>query len=245
MRPAITCAGVAKSFRAGPFASPRAALYPTDLVVAEGECVALIGRNGAGKSTLLALIAGLLRPSAGVARLFGVDAREARARTALGYVPEAPALGHEPVIAILTAGARWSGRSAAEAAAAAERWIARFDLAAVASQPASSLSAGTRQRVALALALVHDPAVLLLDEPLTGLDAVGQAPVLAALADARARGAALVVATHELGPWIGRCDRIALVADGRLTDLGRAVEVIAGLPGRAEPDLSALYGRST
>ncbi len=177
------------------------ALHATDVELAPGEVVALIGPNGAGKSTLLSILAGSLPPSSG--------AVERRAR--VGWVPQRPAHYGR-----LTAGEnlRLFGRLEGVGAARAAALLAEFGLPD--GERAGDLSVGNRQRLDVALALLAEPLVLLLDEPTASLDPHQRARVWEIAAQLRARGGAVLVATHHWEELADRADRTLELVEGRL-----------------------------
>jgi ABC-2 type transport system ATP-binding protein len=196
----LSARGAARRFGA------QTALAPTDLDVGEAETLALVGPNGAGKSTLLALLAGALTPSAGV-----VERREG---ARVGWVPQRPAhYGRLSARENLELFARLEGEP--HPAEAAERLLASFGLPG--DDPMSgSLSVGNRQRLNLAIALLGDPHVLLLDEPTASLDP-GQRRQLWERVDAlRDRGGAVVFATQHVEELERHADRVVALRDGRI-----------------------------
>jgi putative ABC transport system ATP-binding protein len=197
-----------------------------DLRIAPGECVALVGRSGAGKSTLLHLLAGIDAPDAGSVRYDDIDltALDENQRTAFrrqhlglvfqsyNLVPSLTALDN------LRLPLELNGWSAANARTEATAMLARLDLSGLAQHHADQLSGGQQQRVAVARALVHQPTVLLADEPTGSLDADNAAAVMRLLIGAcRERGASLVIATHAQ-EVMGQADRLLRIEAGRLVD---------------------------
>jgi ABC-2 type transport system ATP-binding protein len=182
------------------------ALAPTDLELVPGETVALVGPNGAGKSTLLAILAGALEPTSG-----SVDG-DAR----IGWVPQRPA--H---YARLTARENLElfGRLEGAAADVVERLLARFDLPA--DRPSGELSIGNRQRLNVALSLLADPQVLLLDEPTASLDPVQRRRVWEAVDEVRGDGGAICFATQNVEEVV-HATRVVALQDGRV--VGSRVE---------------------
>lgn len=218
--------------------------------VSPGECVAVIGPNGAGKSTLLKATLGLLPLHAGRAEVLGAPVRRGNAQ--IGYLPQARAAAAElhvrgrDVVRLGLEGTRWGlplpwrwGRVGARRAAAEQRIQAVIDLvraSAYADRPLDELSGGERQRLLIAQALVTQPRLLLLDEPLEGLDLRNQQAVAALVGElSRAHGIATVIVLHDVNPLLPYVDRVLYVAAGRTT-IGRPAEVITA------PTLSALYG---
>lgn len=182
-----------------------------------GDCLALFGPNGAGKTTLLRLLAGLLRPTAGAARINGALLRaEPEARRRVGL------LTHQSMLyPALTArenvefAARLYGlRDATGAAAAA---LHRMRVADRADVPVRALSRGLQQRVSIARAVVHRPAVLLLDEPYTGLDAAGASALTGMLRELRTAGATLILVTHNLAEGLAIASHAAVMLAGRFS----------------------------
>ena len=183
--------------------------------LAAGACLALFGPNGAGKTTLLRLLAGLLRPTAGQCRVGGTPIREgAAARGRVGLVSHASML-----YASLSArenlefAARMYGL--ADAPAAARRALAAMRVHDRAETPVRLLSRGLQQRVSIARAIVHEPTLLLCDEPYTGLDEAGAAALTEALAERRANGAALLLVTHNLSEGLALATGVAIMRRGR------------------------------
>lgn len=187
----------------------------------EGEALAVFGPNGAGKTTLLRLLAGLLRATNGEALVGGMTvAGSAAARARIGIISHESMLYHA-----LTArenvelAARLYGVS--DPAAAAVRALEQLRVADRASSPVRLLSRGLRQRVSIARALVHEPQVMLLDEPFTGLDEAGASALGEALRAVRASGAALVLVTHNIAEGLTLATRAAVMHRGkfvRVTD---------------------------
>ncbi len=209
--PCVEARGLGKSYGLLPV------LRGIDLDVASGQIVGLLGPNGAGKSTLLRCLAGTSRPSAGRLRLLGADCHPGRPpRRALARVG---LVGHDPLVYLdlsprenLSLFARLYGCPSGSVEGA----LSRFGLSAFADRPSRRLSRGTLQRLALARALLHEPRLLLLDEPFTGLDEGGRRVLDAALRQRAAAGTAAVVVSHELGPLAALADRIVIVAQGRI-----------------------------
>ncbi|HEX6535496.1 MAG TPA: heme ABC exporter ATP-binding protein CcmA [Gemmatimonadaceae bacterium] len=197
----------------------RRAVDGVSFALAGGECLALFGPNGAGKTTLLRMLAGLLKPSAGSARIGGValpGGPEVRAEVGL--------ISHASMLyAALTArenvelAARLYGVTAARAAT--ETALARMRILDRADAPVRALSRGLQQRVSIARAMVHEPRVVLLDEPFTGLDASGAAALGGALMELRAHGAALVLVTHNIDEGLSLATHAAIMRDGRFVRL--------------------------
>jgi ABC-2 type transport system ATP-binding protein len=196
----------------------RAALLPTDLELRASELVALVGPNGAGKSTLLAVLAGALRPSGG-------RIEKASPLALVGWVPQRPALyGHLSAAENLRLFARLQALDEAESSA--DELLELVDLR-TGSQPASQLSVGNQQRLNLALGLLGEPDVLLLDEPTASLDPPRRRRLWELVVDRRARGCAVLVATHLLEEVSGVASRVVLLVDGRVVRAGAPEDVAA------------------
>jgi len=187
-----------------------------DGVVAAGRSVALIGPNGAGKSTLIKALLGLVPVVAGSISVLGRPPQASRSQVA--YVPQAETLDAEfPISAlqvVLMGRYRqvgWGRRPGAGHRQAARRALGQVGLAERAGARFGTLSGGQRQRVLLARAIAQQPRLLLLDEPFNGVDALSQELLLAALRELRAGGAAVVMATHDLGLAHLACDEVCLL----------------------------------
>ncbi|KAB7627397.1 ABC transporter ATP-binding protein [Alkalilimnicola sp. S0819] len=204
----------------------RQALHALDLTVRRGEVLGLLGPNGAGKSTTLRLLSGCLPPSAGRIRLGGVDllAEPARAKRRLGYLPEHPPLHPElSVQAYLAFCARLRGVPRGRRAAAVERALERCGLGEVRRRLIGRLSKGYQQRVGIAQALVHDPALVILDEPTVGLDPLQLRAVRALIGELRGEHA-VVFSSHILSEVQALCDRVLILARGRVVYSGAVRE---------------------
>ncbi len=196
---------------------PRMRLHPLDLTLHRGEVTALLGVNGAGKSTALALLAGALRPSQGHIRVAGIDlsSRPRDARRLLGLLPERPPFHPDLTVEEnLVFAARLRGLDRRGARAAARRAAERLELDRLRHRLAGRLSRGMGQRLGIAQALVHDPPVLILDEPTAGLDP-GQARALRTLIGTLGRERAVLMATHILADVAQSCRRVVLLRGGR------------------------------
>lgn len=197
----------------------RKALSKISFTARAGTIVGLLGPNGAGKSTLLAILATLLEPSAGSVRYGSSSAIAAGAalRARLGLLghdlylyPELTARENLAFFAELYGDRH--GRDAAD------RALARAGLSDRADDPVSSFSRGMRQRVALERALVHEPRLVLLDEPFTGLDDASLAALVTRLRDLRDHGAIVILATHDLDVAEGLFDHVVFIRDGRMVE---------------------------
>jgi len=223
--PAILARGVWKSLTGPPV------LRDVSLTVRSGETLALLGPNGAGKSTLLHVLAGVMRPSRGVVVILGRSVEDPAVRRYIGFAGHRSALyGHLTAIENL----RFFADLYAMPYRHAELSLELFGLGEYRDTPVRLLSRGIVQRVSLARAILHDPRVLLLDEPFTGLDASSAARLRELLSSLRLRGCAIVVATHQWNEARELADHAVVLVGSRVA----ANEPAAGLT----PDrLAALY----
>ncbi|WP_199097405.1 ABC transporter ATP-binding protein [Dyella sp. ASV21] len=183
-----------------------------------GQVLGLLGPNGAGKTTAMRMIAGFLEPSAGTARVCGYDVRKEplKAKRALGYLPEgAPSYGELTVREFLTFIMRMRGLQRDAAYNRFDRVVSGLQLEGVLDQCIDTLSKGLRRRVGLAQAIVHNPQVLMLDEPTDGLDP-NQKHTVRQLIDAMARERTILISTHLLEEVHALCNRVVIIANGKL-----------------------------
>jgi ABC-2 type transport system ATP-binding protein len=184
--------------------------------VAKGEVLGFLGPNGAGKSTTMKMLAGFVTPTEGTARICGFDVLDSptAARRMLGYLPEgAPTYPEMTVLAFLRFIARIRGFRGGEAADRIDHAIRLTTLAGVRLQPIETLSKGFKRRVGLAQALMHDPPVLVLDEPTDGLDP-NQKHEVRTLIEQMARDKAIIISTHILEEVDAVCSRAIIIAGG-------------------------------
>ena len=216
------------------FASVRA-LGRLDLEVRAGESLTIFGPNGAGKTTLVKLLATVLEPSAGTLRLFGEERPRPALRRRIGVVSHGSFLyGELSAVENLRFYASLFGVEEAEARI--EAMLAEVGLEPWRDRPLRTFSSGMEQRLALARAFLHDPDLLLLDEPYTGLDPQAVAHLQEILLRFHRRGKAIVLTTHDIGRGLEVCDRAAILLRGRLVwHSGRFV------PGPQE--MSSIYDR--
>ena len=185
--------------------------------VRPGEVVGLLGPNGAGKTTAMQLALRLLEPDAGKVRLFGRDPELLEVRRRIGYAPDAPLFPRRLTgLQILALHAELLGFRRAAARDRAERFAEQAGFAEPARRPAGTYSRGQAQRLGLALALIGDPDLLLLDEPTAGLDPAGVAAMRELLVSLRGRGAAVLLNSHLLSEVERVCDRVLFIKEGRL-----------------------------
>ncbi len=208
----------------------RPAVDGLSLTIAPGEFFALLGPNGAGKTTTLRMVAGLLRPDAGSISIFGVDAlaHNTEAKRLVAWLPEEPLLYEllTPLEYLGFVAGLWSVEPAL-ARSRAQELLERLGLWSVRHDRCAGFSRGMRQKTVLAGALIHDPKLLILDEPLTGLDASAARDVKDLLAARVAAGASIVLTTHILEVAERLADRIGIIAEGRLVALGSLADLRA------------------
>jgi ABC-2 type transport system ATP-binding protein len=209
---------------------------PVDLDVLAGETLALMGRNGSGKTTLLRVLATVARPQRGQVRWFGGDAATARRHLGLALDSALEDGGLTGRQATYFWCAQWIA-TAEEVRARTQAMLTRLGVAAAADDPVASYSYGMRRRLALAAALVHDPALALLDEPTAGLDPQGCEELTAILEERSRRGLSTVVASNDPGFVEGGADRVAFLDEGVLVRCATPAALLGALPGGRLADL--------
>jgi len=200
------------------------------LRVAPGEIYGLLGPNGAGKSTTLRMIAGLMRPDRGRIEICGVDtAREPeRARGLVGYLaPDLGVYGRFTPRELLRLFGEFQGLAARDADRRGLELLERLGLGGFTEVRMEGFSGGQKQKVSIARALLHDPRVVVFDEPTTGLDVLTARTVLDLLRDLRAEGRAVVVSTHVMPMVEAVCDRVGIIFDGALRGDAPPREILA------------------
>ncbi len=214
-----------------------------ELTIPRGELFAMLGQNGAGKTTSIKMMVGLLQPGAGNVRIGGHDvASETRLATSqIGYVPDQPFLydkltGRE----FLRFVAEMHGLSSALATVAIDRESARFGLRDFMDELTESYSHGMKQRTVFASALLHEPSVLVVDEPMVGLDPQSIRLVKDMLREQADAGACVFMSTHTLAAAEEVADRIGVMQRGRLLFVGTLQEM-RGLAGEESSSLESLY----
>ena len=219
--PALRIAGLHKSYG-------RPAVDGLDLLVRRGELYALLGPNGAGKTTTLRMVSGLVAPDAGRIEVLGIDLDKAplEAKRRLAYLPDDPMLyGKLKPFEYLEFVAGLWGVSAREAEERARSLLDWLDLSQHAHELTEGFSRGMKQKLALAGALIHDPELLILDEPLTGLDAAAARQVKDLLLSHVAKGGTVILTTHILEVAERLAQRIGIIRQGRLIAEGTLAEL--------------------
>jgi len=238
--PAIELRGVTVRDRS------RLLLDSVDLTVGAGQSYAVVGSNGSGKSALLRVVAGLCRPSAGQVRVGGwsVLERPDRARRFIGYAADEPGLADRMTAREhLEMVAAQRGLARADRRATAESMLELVDLATSRATYVAALSRGQRRRLALALALVHDPPVVLLDDPLAGVDEVGRGELLSVLVELKSMGKSLLITSQSASDAADVADVVASLVAGRLESASHHTAAILTwieILGEPEPALHAL-----
>jgi ABC-2 type transport system ATP-binding protein len=197
------------------------------LNVPVGHVVGFLGPNGAGKTTTIHVLLGFMRPTSGAAKVLGSDVREAAARRRIGYLAEHPdtyrfLTGRE----LLTATGRLFDLKGPDLSRRVDSLLERVGLSAAADRRISTYSRGMMQRVCLAQTLVNDPEIVILDEPTSGLDPIGRMDIRSLMSDLRRQGKTVFFSSHELSEVEMVCDRLAIMAKGRLVAEGPVEELV-------------------
>ena len=198
-----------------------------------GEVFGFLGPNGAGKSTTIKILMGLIAPTGGGAKLFGTPVGSHGARATVGYLPENPAfydfLTAREYLAFVGAS---FGMGAAEIDTRSDQVLAQLDLVDAAQRQIRSYSKGMVQRLGIAQALLHDPELYILDEPMSGLDPIGRALVKDVIKGLKERGKTVIFSTHITADVEAVCDRLGVIVQGKLVALDRVENVLrSGIEG--------------
>ncbi|MEY3528969.1 MAG: hypothetical protein RLZ70_37 [Verrucomicrobiota bacterium] len=225
---AISVQGLTKDFRVGLRGLKLRAVDNLTLEIPRGQVFGLLGPNGCGKSTTLKIVLGLVPATNGTISILGSPSATAEARKRTGFLPEAPYFhkfltGRE----LVEYCARLSGVPADKVTAAVEASLELAAMTEAANRPIGTYSKGMLQRIGLAQAIVHDPELVILDEPTAGVDPVGSAAIGRMIHAMRAKGKTIVLCSHLLGQVEQVCDRVAIMDRGRLVLEGRVDEVLA------------------
>ncbi|MDO9541368.1 MAG: ABC transporter ATP-binding protein [Kiritimatiellia bacterium] len=204
-----------------------AALQKLNLSVAQGEVYGFIGPNGAGKTTTMHVLLGFIAATSGTATIFGEDVRRSIARRRIGYMPENPQMyrfltGRE----LLVMAGRLFGLRGNLLSRKAAELIDLVNLSAAADRRIAGYSRGMMQRIALAQALVNDPDLIILDEPTGGFDPIGRIGIREIIAGLRAAGKTVFFSSHELSEVEQICDRVGIIAKGRLIADGHIAQLV-------------------
>jgi ABC-2 type transport system ATP-binding protein len=225
---AIEAQGLRKVYRSRFGGKTVNALDGVDLRVEAGQLFGLLGPNGAGKTTTVKILLGLTRASAGTAKLYGLPVGDPASRRRVGYLPEGHRFpGYLTARQTLSIFGQMSGVDAATLRRRSGELLERVRLSDWADVRVKKFSKGMTQRLGLASALVHDPDVLLLDEPTDGVDPVGRREIRDLLQEEAARGKAILLNSHLLSEIERMCDRVAVLRAGKVVAEGRIEDLTA------------------
>ena len=225
---AVETVGLTKDYRLGFWRGrPKRALDGLDLRVEGSEIFGLLGPNGAGKSTTLKILLRLIFPTSGTARILGRDAGDVSLRARVGYVPENPYFyDHLTAEEFLNYAGQLFGLAASERRRRVDELIERVGLSDSRRVPLGKFSKGMTQRLGIAQALINDPEVLFLDEPMSGLDPLGRREVRDLILRLKAEGKTVFFSTHILSDAEMLCDRVAILNQGRLEGCGELRQIL-------------------
>jgi ABC-2 type transport system ATP-binding protein len=223
----ITVSGLEKEFRLGLLLKKVQAVRGIDFAVPEGTIFGFLGPNGAGKTTTIKILTGLIRPTRGSATIFGHPVPSVESRKQIGFLPENPYIfPYLTPTEFVELSGRLSGLRGAALKSRAKQVLERTGVAYAADRPARRLSKGMLQRTGLAAALVADPQLLILDEPMSGLDPVGRKEVKDLILDERQNGRTVFFSTHILGDVETMCDEVTILRKGRIVVKGKLDDLL-------------------
>jgi len=236
---AIEILGLEKSYQVGFWRKrPKRALDPLHLSVHRGEVFGYLGPNGAGKTTTLKLLMGLVFPTAGTARILGLKLDDPALKAQIGFLPEHPYFyDYLTARELLEYYAQLSGVPAKERSSRVEKMLARVGLSEAGRLQLRKFSKGMLQRVGLAQAILHEPRIVFLDEPMSGLDPMGRREVRELIEQLRQEGKTVFFSTHILSDAEALCDRVAVIHQGQL----RGVGVVAELTSKTRSKVEMLF----
>jgi ABC-2 type transport system ATP-binding protein len=216
-----------KTYRVGFFRKPVEAVRGVSFAVKEGEIVGLVGPNGSGKTTTMKVLLGLCTPTEGAAKVRGIDARDPRSREGLGFTPENPYVyPYLTPYEFVDLCARLSGLDGERRRKRVPRVLERTGIAFAADRPVRRLSKGMLQRTALAAALVGEPSLLVLDEPMSGLDPMGRREVRDLIFEERREGRTVLFSSHVLSDVETLCDRVVILRKGEVVVEGAVSDLV-------------------
>ncbi len=226
-REVVRVENLVKDFRVGFGIRKRRVLSDVSFSALEGEIFGFIGPNGAGKTTTLKVLMGLIRPTSGSASILGRNVAESEFRDQIGFLPENPYF--YPFLTareILDFYARLSGVEARRRPSRVAELLALVHLTQAADARLKTYSKGMLQRVGVAQALIHDPSVIFLDEPMSGLDPIGRREIREVILALRAAGKTVFMNTHILSDVEMICDRVAIIVKGAIRQQGRIEDLL-------------------
>jgi ABC-2 type transport system ATP-binding protein len=233
---AIEILGLEKIYNTGFWRQrTKPALRPLKLTVKEGEIFGFLGPNGAGKTTTLKILMGLVFPTGGTARILGMELDDPRMKAQIGFLPEQPYFyDHLTATELLHYYGQLSGVDAKQLTRKVEGVVEQVKLSNSANVQLRKFSKGMLQRVGIAQAILHDPKVVFLDEPMSGLDPMGRREVRNLIEDLKARGKTVFFSTHILSDAEALCDRVGIIHQGELRGVGAVAELTTGVHGKVE-----------
>ena len=243
--PVIAVARLGKVYRSGFRMKRVQALKDISLEIERGEIFGFLGPNGAGKTTLIKILMGLTEPTSGTALVFGRPPRDAAAKARLGFLPESPYFyDHLTAREFLQLAAQLSGVTSADVAGRVTGLLRLLRMEHSAGVQMRNFSRGMLQRVGIAQALVADPELVVLDEPMGGLDPVGRKEFRDIIIDLRERGKTVFFSTHILSDVEMICDRVGIIIDGRIVEVGRLNQILTDAAESIEVTVRGVTGRT-
>jgi ABC-2 type transport system ATP-binding protein len=233
---AIEIFGLEKTYTVGFWRKkPKHALRPLNLTVEDGEVFGFLGANGAGKTTTLKLLMGLIFPTAGSARILGMEVADPRMKAQIGFLPEQPYFyDYLTARELLEYYGQLSGMDPKQRSRKVDEVLQRVGLPEVGGLQLRKFSKGMLQRVGIAQAILHDPKVVFLDEPMSGLDPMGRREVRDLIAQLKHEGKTVFFSTHILSDAETLCDRVGIIHQGELRGVGVVADLTSSVHGKVE-----------
>lgn len=233
---AIEILGLEKTYNVGFWRKrPKCALKPLRLTVEDGEIFGFLGPNGAGKTTTLKMLVGLAFPTGGTARILGMELDDPTMKAQIGFLPEQPYFyDYLTARELLNYYGHLSGVDGKQLAGKVDAVLARVGLKDAANVQLRKFSKGMLQRAGIAQAILHDPKVVFLDEPMSGLDPMGRREVRNLIEELKAEGKTVFFSTHILSDAEALCDRVAIIHLGELRGVGAVEDLTSGVRGKVE-----------
>jgi len=233
---AIEIQGLEKTYSVGFWRKkPKYALRPLNLMVEDGEVFGFLGANGAGKTTTLKLLMGLIFPTRGSARILGMAIADPRMKAQIGFLPEQPYFyDYLTARELLEYYGQLSGMDPKHRSRKVNEVLQRVGLPDVGGTQLRKFSKGMLQRVGIAQAILHDPKVVFLDEPMSGLDPMGRREVRDLIAQLKHEGKTVFFSTHILSDAETLCDRVGIIHQGELRGVGIVADLTSSVHGKVE-----------